>query len=364
MKILMTGGPVFEYLDSVKIITNKFKGGRMAQLADAIGATGAEIYYLCSKESVKPTIVNSIIFHDGFEDYRDKVLNIAPRVDAVVLGAAVANLIPISPWKNTKFPSHQYKEGARINIEFMVAPRIINMVKPVSPKTILIGFKLLSNVSHEELIDAAYTTLVESNSNFVVANDATKLDDKFIVTKEKSEIPLTELTLPQFIVSAAKDKYYSTEIIDNNNPMLFDTNYPILSERYKEQINIGYDTKRDILFGCIAVRHGNGFIVSSRGKKNILETSYVEDVDHSNLKLKVKGEKKASINSPLIDKIFTMMPKVQSIVHYHKIERDLMVLPYAFPGTTKDSLRNIPGHSFCIDHHGTFLLLDKEGKIL
>jgi phosphopantothenoylcysteine synthetase/decarboxylase len=32
MKILITGGPVHAYLDPVKIITNKFKGGLMAEL--------------------------------------------------------------------------------------------------------------------------------------------------------------------------------------------------------------------------------------------------------------------------------------------------------------------------------------------
>ena len=32
MKMLITGGPVHAYLDAVKIITNKFKGGLMAEL--------------------------------------------------------------------------------------------------------------------------------------------------------------------------------------------------------------------------------------------------------------------------------------------------------------------------------------------
>jgi phosphopantothenoylcysteine synthetase/decarboxylase len=32
MRILITGGPVHAYLDAVKIITNKFKGGLMAEL--------------------------------------------------------------------------------------------------------------------------------------------------------------------------------------------------------------------------------------------------------------------------------------------------------------------------------------------
>ena len=50
MKILITGGPVHAYLDAVKIITNKFKGGLMAELADKFkfqpDGAGVEITYL------------------------------------------------------------------------------------------------------------------------------------------------------------------------------------------------------------------------------------------------------------------------------------------------------------------------------
>ncbi|TSC83278.1 MAG: hypothetical protein G01um101419_108 [Parcubacteria group bacterium Gr01-1014_19] len=33
-RVLITGGPVHCYLDAVKIITNRFKGGLMAELAE------------------------------------------------------------------------------------------------------------------------------------------------------------------------------------------------------------------------------------------------------------------------------------------------------------------------------------------
>ena len=34
--ILITGGPVHAHIDAVKIVTNNFKGGRMAQFADDV----------------------------------------------------------------------------------------------------------------------------------------------------------------------------------------------------------------------------------------------------------------------------------------------------------------------------------------
>ena len=44
-KILVTGGPVHAHLDSVKIITNRFKGGLMAELADNLSGL-TEVTYL------------------------------------------------------------------------------------------------------------------------------------------------------------------------------------------------------------------------------------------------------------------------------------------------------------------------------
>ena len=363
MKMLMTGGPVFEYLDSVKIITNKFKGGRMAKLAESICDLGVEVYYLCSKDSVKPERVTSLIFHNGFDDYKEKVLSISPNVDAVLLGAAVSNLIPNSPWRNIKFPSHKYKEGDKVNIEFTVAPRIINMVKEVAPNTKLIGFKLLSNFDHKELVDVAYTSLLESRASFIIANDTKKLDDKFIVTKEKSEIPLQECDLPRFIVSSIKDEYYSTEFSEEKRTPC-SSDFEHICNKYSQQLISGYDFSRNILFGCVALRNNNGFIVSSRGKRAMNETTDVVYVDHDNRKVKIRGNKKASLNAPLIDMVFKTVPKAVSVVHYHQTDNELITLPYAFPGTIRDSLRNIPGHSFNIEYHGTFLLLDKEGKAL
>ena len=195
--ILITGGPVHCHIDAVKIITNNFKGGRMAQLADELlekswekdeeseGYT-AKIIYLCPKGVAEPKRLGiTVLYHDGYADYRDKILDLAPDMDAIIFGAAVANLIPEKPWSG-KFPSHNFKEGETIHIPFIVAPRIINMVKEVAkPSCHLFGFKLLKGVEHEELIDAAYEIVLAAKTTCVFANDRNDLDTKYAVTKER-----------------------------------------------------------------------------------------------------------------------------------------------------------------------------------
>ena len=117
-RILVTAGPVHAKLDAVKIVTNRFKGGRMAALASALAYRRHSVTCLTSRHVIPLNKVRhatlALATHDGFNDYMEKVERFAPEVDMAVLGAAVANLIPEPPWgADQKFPSHDYQEGDR-----------------------------------------------------------------------------------------------------------------------------------------------------------------------------------------------------------------------------------------------------------
>ena len=60
MKILITGGSVDANLDAVKIITNTFRGGLMADLSDSMKAKDgprSSVTYLTSKGAKLPLVV-------------------------------------------------------------------------------------------------------------------------------------------------------------------------------------------------------------------------------------------------------------------------------------------------------------------
>ena len=377
-KILITGGAVGAHLDSVKIITNRFKGGRMAELADVIGAMSkqkAKITYLTSKGSCVPSGIEiTVVYHNGFDDYRKKVLELAPKMDAVILGAAVCNLIPLKPWKG-KFPSHNYKVGDVIPIDFTIAPRVIDEVRKVAPKTKLFGFKLLQGVKHEELIDAAYEIVLSSGAVCVFANDASDLDVKYSVTKERGVI---ELYIPksypvhdfyEFLWNAINDKYYSTvnacvPIVLNYKPAELQMNRILKKYASKFQKKYG---KEKYVFGTVAVRIGNGpmFITTVRGKKDLSNKTVVCKVDNRKRKVYVAGEK-ATLNAPLFYNIFNNkeFKHVKAIVHYHEFLKDVYWRKYAPPGTVRDSVTKLdPKHTtFQIQGHGMFELLT-EGEL-
>lgn len=363
MRFLVTGGPVHAHLDDVKIITNKFKGGRMEALATGLAGFGHDVIYLTARHTPPSSNTFATVwFHDGFDDYLAKILKAGELgIDAFVLGAAVANLVPINPWKG-KFPSHQYKVGDRVDIPFMVAPRIINDIRRKFPESKLFGFKLLSGVPYTELIEAAYEVAIDSRATAVFANDAKDLDRKYAVTKDMVVQPLTAYDLPKFIMDYTWDTYYRTKISGPSG--WFDAPLAIerakrLAERFKDKFQpVG---KRNLVFGTVATRiHGSsGFAVTRRGKTEMDGWETVDMVLHDLLEVRSSG--KVSLNAPLLSTIFNQVPGANSIVHYHQVEcPDLHRLPYAPPGTMRDSRRDIRG-SFAIQGHGAFLLFANDG---
>ena len=96
------------------------------------------------------------------------------------------------------------------------------------------------------------------------------------------------------------------------------------------------------------------------------DRAVVHSVDHRKFEVLVYGDRKASLNAPLLEWIFRQNPDVKAIVHYHSNTGVHPTLPYAIPGTVRDSTRypNSIQSSFNITGHGCFLLLNEKLQII
>jgi hypothetical protein len=112
----------------------------------------------------------NIVTHRGFWDYQELCHGLARTHDAAVMAAAVVNWIPKVPFPG-KMPTSGYKSGDVIDIPFILAPHVIDGMRRENPKLTLIGCKMTIGVTPDELIDAAYKTLLAARCNAVVAND-------------------------------------------------------------------------------------------------------------------------------------------------------------------------------------------------
>lgn len=343
-KIVISCGPIPARLDSVKFITNRFKGGLAFSTAQSIYTsltssnylekltivqwihtpTPINILELAEKDS-KIEIVKVKDVFEYFDWYKKNALN----NDVFIMAAAVANLTPSNPYEG-KFPSHNYKVGEKFNIEFEIAPRAIDIIKNLNPRATLIGYKLFDAKTDEELIEIARHTLDDSQANLVFANTPkTAKEKKIAVTRDGAIIPCSFQEHIDLILELINSSFFKTATIE-------------LTEKEKEIIEpyfeiVKHYEKTFEKYGTIAIRVPklNGIVTTSRGHKN--GPVYVKSVDFENLI--VYANNKATLNAPLLFNLLNFKNgkqfKYDYVIHRHKNDSH-DIFEYSFPGTDKE----------------------------
>jgi len=354
-KVVISAGPIPGKLDSVKIVTNKFKGGLAIKTAEELSETyGFDVELVVwegtkvdSKSDMKITRIGDIFeYYSCMKDV---------EADAYILAAAVANLIPASPWEG-KFPSHNYKVGEEFDIKFTIAPRIIDMIKKAHPRTTLIGYKLFDG-TEEELIEAGWETLCNSKSNVVFCNHpkTAKLEKIALMTDgTRKKMSFDEHI--EFIARVINLQWYSTRL--EGSPVSISSH---IMNQILKQIGIKYPP---YIFGTVAIRNDKGFTTTARGKKVVGDYCRVYSVNHE--KREVVSSSKATLNAPFIEKLFALHPNVNCIVHGHRVV-EAPTFPYSFSGTMEEtSLADtiVGNRIFNVDAHGYYALFKNAEEAL
>lgn len=191
MKIIITAGGTSEKIDDVRTITNSSTG----RLGFAIGTAFAQkygdriekIYYLHGLRAAYPEYAKiQPVAIGGVMDLQRELQNLltAEKIDAVIHAMAVSDYLvhevtTLDRIRGTENPNNKADlSGNKISseiddlvIHMKKSPKIIGGIKKWSPASKLVGFKLLSNVPHEELIDVGYHLLEKNDCDFVLAND-------------------------------------------------------------------------------------------------------------------------------------------------------------------------------------------------
>lgn len=199
--IIITSGGTSEAIDNVRKITNSSSGKLGMIIANELLKEEENIdtlYYLCSKTAFRPIHEKvKVIEIGGTMDLKEKVEDLLTQeridcfihsmavsdymVDYVTTASLLAQTIEENEGKNlvtaikenkntiqaTKISSHE----DNLMILLKPTPKIISLIKTISPKTYLVGFKLLDQVSEEELIEVATNLKNKNHCDLVVAND-------------------------------------------------------------------------------------------------------------------------------------------------------------------------------------------------
>lgn len=339
-KVVISCGPIPARLDSVKFITNRFKGGLAFRTAGYLTEQGHEVTvvawtFTTIPDNIRMTAKEIVQVNDIFE-YYDWFVAHAKDYDAFVMAAAVANLTPVSPYEG-KFPSHNYKAGDKFDIEFMIAPRAIDAINQLNPRACLIGYKLFDAQTDDELIEIARHTRADAKANIVFANTPKDAKSrKLAVTADNSVITCDFDKHLELIAQVIRAEYFRTEIRpltaqESNNPEILSA--MALVECFEKTFPS---------FGTVAVPAGNfGFATTARGHK--AGPVLVRSVDFE--KHIVYASAKATLNAPTLSAFI----RPNSItVHRHfedrpDLQADLDVAgvlcadKYLFPGTIEEA---------------------------
>ena len=242
MNIIITAGGTSEPIDDVREITNCSSGKLGSKIANKLVQLPSveSIFYVCSKNAVKPknnkkiTIICIKTVENLLNSLKNLIFN--QKIDVVIHSMAVSdykvdyitttqnlalNLSNQNADKILEFFDNDdnfIKNENKISstydnlvIKLSQTPKVISLLKQWDKNIFLIGFKLLSNVKKEELINVAKNLMKKNSCDVVIANDIKDISQKQhkaqIITKDTIFEVQTKQQIANRLKSILKEIY-------------------------------------------------------------------------------------------------------------------------------------------------------------
>lgn len=223
MNIVITAGGTSEKIDNVRKITNSGTGKLGVLIANELINKKLneinKIFYVCSNKVLRPNNEKiEVIEIESTKDLEDVTVKLLTnnKIDYFIHSMAVSDYTT-NYVTNAKLLSEEVKMNGNKDIEKVIkentsilndnkissyednlivvlkpTPKIISLIKKISPQTFLVGFKLLDGVTKERLIDVAKKLRDKNNCDLVVANDLSSIrkgnHTAYIIDKQNNEI--------------------------------------------------------------------------------------------------------------------------------------------------------------------------------
>lgn len=199
INVLVTGGPTVEYIDPVRVITNKSSGKMGVAIAEEALARGAQVTLIYGLGIAVPPKNAKLISVETTEEMHKAVVSElkSQKYDIVIATAAPADWKLEKPFQR-KVPT---RTVPKLILKLKPTQKIIKTVKKISPDTFLVPFRAEHNLSDEELVEKAFELVKEVRADLVAVNDVGRKEvgfgvdtnEVYIVDKNKTAIhvPLT-----------------------------------------------------------------------------------------------------------------------------------------------------------------------------
>ena len=177
MRVIITGGPTAEPIDSTRVLTNRSSGKMAGALGRAAAARGAKVTMVLGPTSIDPPANVEVHRVETAKEMLETVRKelAAEKFDLMIAAAAVADFAPSKIVKG-KISSSENRE---ITLRLQRTSKIIDDVKKLSPNTFLVIFKAEHGLSAPALIKKAGERMKEADADMAVVNDISRKDIGF-----------------------------------------------------------------------------------------------------------------------------------------------------------------------------------------
>jgi phosphopantothenoylcysteine decarboxylase/phosphopantothenate--cysteine ligase len=202
LEILVTAGPTVEYIDPIRIITNKSSGKMGIAIAKEALNRGANVTIIYGPGKEAPPSKAVLKPVDTTEQMYDAVTSELKNrsYDMMIAAAAPAD------WTVKQQAAHKIstRKVKSLKLDLEPTKKIINYIKRESPELFLIAFRAEHRLSKKKLIESGYQRLLEAEADLIVTNDVgkkgrgfgTETNEVLIIDTQKkvTHIPLSSKT--------------------------------------------------------------------------------------------------------------------------------------------------------------------------
>jgi phosphopantothenoylcysteine decarboxylase/phosphopantothenate--cysteine ligase len=179
LKLLVTAGPTIEFIDPVRIVTNRSTGKMGYAVARAARRRGAEVTLVSGPTYLEPPRGVNTIMVTTAEEMREAVLKNFTGTDVVIKAAAVSDYRP-----SNKVQEKEKKKQGPITVEMEPTRDILEELGRRKGSTILVGFAAETT----EHLARAVEKIDKKNLDLIVLNDVSKGDRGFAADSNEVRI--------------------------------------------------------------------------------------------------------------------------------------------------------------------------------
>ena len=195
MNILITSGRTSEKIDRVRSITNHSTGRLGKIIAETFLDKGDQVTLVTTPKAVRPAAHPNltIVQIENVAELLETLEQLVHTHDVLIHAMAVSDYTPVymtgleavaassdmTEFLNKTNSESKISSQDDVQVLFLKkTPKIISLVKKWNTDIRLIGFKLLVDVSDEDLLKTARASLIKNQAEIIVANDLTEISNK------------------------------------------------------------------------------------------------------------------------------------------------------------------------------------------